>query len=104
MTTSKASPPPGAGASDMWNVILSPGFISSVSPLFTNVLRVASCGDGGPVGTPSRWMKPKLSGSSQLLLQLANAAVHSRLSMVRAAHQCVPSQLSLSTKGGLPGG
>ena len=41
MTTSKASPPPGAGASDMWKVILSPGFISSVSPLFTNVLRVA---------------------------------------------------------------
>ena len=31
MTTSKALPPPGAGASDMWILILSPGFISSVS-------------------------------------------------------------------------
>src|SRR5271170_1184672 len=104
MATSNALPPPGAGASNMWKVILSPGFMSSVSLLFTNVFTVASCGDGGPVGTPFRWMKPKLLGSSQFALQVANAAVHSRLSMVRAAHQCVPSQLALSTKGGLPGG
>ncbi len=37
MTTSNASVPPGAGASDMWILIVSPGFMSSVSPLFTNV-------------------------------------------------------------------
>ena len=104
MVTVKASPPPGAGASDMWKLILSPGFMSSVSLLFTNVLVSASCGDGGPVGTPFRWMKAKLTGSSQFVLQLANAAVHSRLSMVRAAHQCVLSQLWLSVKGGSPGG
>ena len=104
MTTSKASPPPGAGASHMWNLIVSPGFISSVSLLFTSVAVSASCGDGGPVGTPFRWMKAKLLGSSQLLLQDWNAAVHSRLSMVRAAHQCVSSQLTLSGKGGMPGG
>src|SRR5580658_7177101 len=97
MTTSKALPPPGAGASNMWNVTLSPGFISSVLLLFTSVAVSASCGDGGPVGTPFRWMNAKLIGSSQLVLQLANAAVHSRLSMVSAAHQCVLSQLKLST-------
>jgi hypothetical protein len=43
-------------------------------------------------------MKPKLLGSSQFVLQDANPAVHSRLSMVSAAHQCVSSQLWLSTK------
>src|ERR1700722_16652252 len=104
MATSKALPPPGAGASNMWKVILSPGFMSSVSLFGTNVLMSASCGDGGPVGTPFRWMKPKLLGSSQLLLQVANPALHSRLSRVRAAHQCEPSQLSLSANGALPGG
>ena len=63
----------------------------------------ASCGDGGPVGTPFRWMKPKLTGSSQLLLHITKPVVHSRLSMVSAAHHYVSLQPSLSTNGGLPG-
>ena len=105
MTTSKALPPPGAGASYMWKATVSPGFMSSVSLFGVAVVAPAeSCGAGGPVGTPFRWMKAKLTGSSQLLLQLAYPGVHSRLSMLSAAHQCVSSQLVLSTKGGSPGG
>src|SRR5487761_397884 len=104
MTTSKALPPPGARASDIWILILSPGFMSSVWPFGVKVAVFASCGAGGPVGTPSCWMKPKLTGSSQLALQVAKPVVHSRLSMVSAAHQCVSSQLALSTNGGFPGG
>ena len=88
----------------MWMFTLSPGFISSVSRFGVNVVVFWSCGDGGPVGTPSLWMKAKLTGSTQLLLQLAKAAMHSRLSMFMAAHQRVPSQLMLSTNGAWPGG
>ncbi len=40
MATSKALPPPGAGASNMWKVILSPGFISSVSLFGVSVVAV----------------------------------------------------------------
>src|ERR1700722_11734724 len=103
ITTSNAWPPPGVGASDMCVLIVSPGFISSVWPLGTNVARVASCGDGGPAGTPFVWMKAKLDGSSQAGLAF-EVGVPVKLSMVSAAHQCVASQLSLSTNGALPGG
>ena len=65
---------------------LSPGFISSVRWLGVAVLRLASCGLGGPVGTPLVWMKAKLIGSTQLLLQTP-VVVHSSESMVSAAHQ-----------------
>ncbi|MBO0824173.1 MAG: hypothetical protein J2P27_09985 [Actinobacteria bacterium] len=68
------------------------------------VARFASCGLGGPVGTPLVWMKPKLTGSMQFGLQVAKFRLHSRLSMVSAAHQCVLSQLMLSANGASPGG
>ena len=45
-----------------------------------------------------------MTGSSQLALQVAKPKVHSRLSMVSAAHHWVVLQLSLSTKGVKPGG
>src|SRR5580698_1777230 len=102
--TSKALPPPGAGASNMRNRIVSPGFMSSVWRLGTSLASVCSCGDGGPVGTPFFWMNPKFSGSSQSGLHCANPSVHSALSIVSAAHHCLSLQLSLSANGGLPGG
>jgi hypothetical protein len=40
--------------------------MSSVSLSGVNVAVLASCGAGAPVGTPFFWMKPKLTGSSQL--------------------------------------
>src|SRR6202043_803713 len=103
MTTSNAWPPPDAGASDMCTWIRSPGFMSSVLPLGTKVVRLANCGDGGPVGTPFFWMKAKLIGSTQAGLAFA-VGVPVKLSMFSAAHQCVASQLVLSTKGAFPGG
>ena len=66
-----------------------------------NVAVSAFCGAGGPAGTPFFWMKAKLTGSSQYVLHCAKPVVHSRLSMVSAAHQCVSSQLALSTNGGV---
>src|ERR1700690_3086001 len=68
MVTSNAFPPPGAGASHICTVTLSPGFISRVCELGTKVLMLASCGLGSPVGTPLVWMNAKLTGSSQLAL------------------------------------
>src|SRR5689334_11545737 len=82
---------------------LSPGFISSVRWLGVDVLRLASCGLGGPVGTPLVWMKAKLIGSTQLLLQTP-VVVHSSESMVSAAHQWELSQLMPSANGANPGG
>ena len=49
-------------------------------------------------------MKPKLTGSSQLPLHWAKPSVHSRLSIVSAAHQWVSSQPLESMNGGKPGG
>jgi hypothetical protein len=40
----------------------------------------------------------------QLLLQVAKPNVHSRLSMVKAAHQCLASQLIPSMNGANFGG
>ncbi len=89
----------------MCTVILSPGFIRSVRLFGVNVASFDSCGLGGPGGTPSRWTKAKLTGSTQLLLHGPDPLpVHSRLSMFSAEHQCVLSQLMLSANGANPGG
>ena len=63
-----------------------------------------SCGLGGPAGTPLVWTKAKLTGSGQSGLHAVPSGAHSRLSMVSAEHQCVLSQLMLSTNGAKPGG
>ena len=68
----------------MCTTIVSPGFIMSVWEFGVYVARSDSCGLGGPVGTPSRWMKAKLTGSKQLSLQVEPSGLHSRLSMFRA--------------------
>ena len=97
--------PPAIFASKIRTEILSPGFISRVCALGVKVESSLSCGLGGPVGLPSVWMKPKLTGSTQLLLQGPDPSpVHSRLSIVSAEHQCVLSQLMLSANGAKPGG
>src|SRR5262249_24020830 len=96
--------PPRIFASNIWIVILSPGLIISVFAFGVNVALLARCGLGGPVGTPSRWMNPKLTGSKQPLLHGPDPLpVHSRLSMVSAEHQCLLSQLMLSTNRAKPG-
>ena len=57
------------------------------------------------MGTPLVWMKAKLTGSTQLWLQLPLPLPwHSRLSMFSAEHQWVSSQLVASTNGAKPGG
>ena len=67
--------------------------------------QVDFCGLGGPVGTPLVWTKAKLTGSTQLLLQLPLPLPwHSRLSMLSAEHQWVSSQLVASANGAKPGG
>ena len=91
-------------ASNMCILIVSPGFIRSVSLLGIERVQVGVLGAGPPVGTPFFWMKAELTGSSQLVLHTAKQAVHSRLSMVRAAHQSVSLQLGPSINGGFPGG
>src|SRR5437016_11715902 len=73
---------------------LSEGFMSNVLLLGVNEASVAVLGPGGPVGTPSVWISAKLTGSVHWGLQWAKPDVHSRLSMVRAAHQWVESQLT----------
>ncbi len=100
---SKAWPPPRSGASNMCTTIVSPGFIISVREFGVSLARSDSCGLGGPVGTPSRWMKAKLTGSKQLSLQVEPSVPHSRLSMVSAEHQWVLSQLMASANGAKPG-
>src|SRR5205823_13776002 len=104
MCTSSASPPPESAESKMWTVIVSPGFISSVCSFGVNVEIVETCGPAGPVGTPSFWMKAKLVGSSQAVLQWPKCNVHSRSLMWSEAHQCELSQLMLSKNGASPGG
>src|SRR6516164_9469176 len=89
--------------SKMWMASLSPGFISRVVWFGVTVFRLARCGLGGPVGTPFVWMKAKLIGSTQLLLQVPEA-VHSSESIVSAAHQWLLLQLMPSTNGANPGG
>ncbi len=77
----------------------SPGFISSVWAFGVKVLTSVSCGLGGPLGTPLVCRNAKLTGSMQLLLQVAKLSEHSRLSILRAAHHLVALQLMLSTNG-----
>src|ERR1022692_2629624 len=97
--------PPRIVASNIWIVTLSPGFISRVRALGVSVARSLSCGLGGPVGTPLVWMKPKFTGSGQLLLHGPEPLpTHSRLSIVSAEHQWVASQLVASANGANPGG
>ena len=88
----------------MWITSRSPGFIRSVWPFGVAVLPLASCGLGGPVGTPSLWMNAKLVGSMQLLLQFTNPSWHSRSLMCSEAHQCVLSHEIESANGANPGG
>src|SRR5215469_6802835 len=92
------------GGSEMEVTITSPELNISVWRFGVNVCTLASCGLGGPVGTPLVWKKAKLTGSMQLLLQVAKPKVHARLSMVRAAHHWVRLQLTESTNGVNPGG
>src|SRR5215467_8440257 len=84
---------PGTGASQMWITRWSPGFIISVWPFGVMVARSASCGLGGPAGTPLVWMKAKFVGSMQLVLQLTKFTVHSRSLMCSEAHQNLLLQL-----------
>ncbi len=95
---------PESGTSLTDTLSLSPGFIFSVRPLPDKVVSVVFCGAGGPAGTPLVCRNAKLTGSMQLLLQVAKLKVHSRLSMVRAAHHWVRLQLTESTNGVNPGG
>ena len=93
------------GGSEIEVTSTSPGLNNSVWRFGVNVLTLASCGFGGPVGTPLVCMNAKLTGSMQLLLQVAKLKVHSRLSMVSAAHHFVALQLTESVQGGVkPGG
>ena len=93
------------GGSEIEVTSTSPGLNISVWRFGVNVLTLASCGLGGPVGTPLVCMNAKLTGSMQLLLQVAKLKVHSRLSMVSAAHHFVALQLTESVQGGVkPGG
>lgn len=57
---------------------------------------MGSEGPGGPAGIPSVCVNAKLTGSTHLWLQ-APAKLHSRLSMVRAAHHLVALQPVEST-------
>src|SRR5215472_14409508 len=86
---------------------MSPEFIFSVWPFPNHVPTLGCCGLGGPAGTPLVCMNAKLTGSMQLLLQVWKLKVHSRLSMVSAAHHWVALQLVESTNpspGARPGG
>src|SRR5215469_4627948 len=94
---------PALRLSKRWIWSLSPGFISSVRWFGVTVLRLAFCGLGGPVGTPLVWMNAKLTGSTQLLLQVPER-VHSSESIVSAAHQWALSQLMPFADGANPGG
>jgi hypothetical protein len=106
--TEARSPPmsgdPESGTSPIDTLSTSPGFIFRVWALPKNVARFGSCGAGGPGGTPSSCMNEKLTGSMQLLLQLAKLKLHSRLSIVSAAHHLVLLQLAESVNGVNPGG
>ena len=67
--TSSAFAPPARIASKMCTRTRSPGLINRVWSFGVKLSRLASCGLGGPVGTPSLWMKAKLVGSMQFGLQ-----------------------------------
>src|SRR5215472_1845086 len=102
-SSTAVSSAPALLLSKIWILSLSPGFIRSVRWFGVTELRSDRCGLGGPVGTPLVWMKAKLTGSTQLLLQVPET-VHSSESIVSAAHQCVLLQLRASANGANPGG
>src|SRR5262249_23924196 len=106
--TEALSPPtsgdPESGTSLIEALTTSPGFIFRVWALPKNVARFGSCGAGGPGGTPSSYMNEQLTGSMQLLLQVLTLKLHTRLSIVSAAHHCVLLQLVESVNGVNPGG
>src|SRR5215472_1711965 len=104
-SVTEAFSPAGVLLSDA--VSLSPEFILSVWLFPNHVPMLSCCGLGGPAGTPLVCMNAKLTGSMQLMLQLAKLNVHIRLSMVSAAHHWVLLQLVESTNpspGASPGG
>src|SRR5450432_169201 len=82
----------------------SPGFSLSVWALGVRLVMSASCGPGGPAGTPLVCRKAKFCGSSQLGFRSAKLNLDSRLSIVSAEHHCVLLQLALSANGVNPGG
>ena len=88
----------------MWITRWSPERIIRVCPFGRLVAVFASCGLGGPVGTPLVWMNAKFVGSSQFVLQLAKFVVHSRSLMCSDAHHARLLQLTLSMNGAMPGG
>src|SRR5262249_19202508 len=90
---------PVTGSSLMWITSGFSGLMCRVFLLGVLVARFASCGLGGPAGTPLVAMKAKFVGSMQLPLQLAKFTVHSRSLICSEAHQWVLSQLMLSTNG-----
>src|ERR1700733_9287356 len=65
ITLASSACPPGTAVSNRCTLITSPGFISRVCALGVTEARSASCGLGGPVGTPVVWMKAPLTGSVQ---------------------------------------
>ena len=95
---------PESGTSLIDTLRLSPEFIFSVLAFPKKVPTLGSCGAGEPGGTPLVCRNEKLTGSMQLLLQVAKLKVHSRLSMFSAAHHWVLLQLVESTNGANPGG
>src|SRR6516225_1186293 len=66
-SVTRVSSAPARRLSKIRILSLSPGFISSVDRFGVTVLRFASCGLGGPVGTPLVWTKAKFTGSMPLL-------------------------------------
>ena len=60
---------------------------------------MGSCGAGEPGGTPLVCRNEKLTGSMQLLLQVAKLKLHARLSMFSAAHHLVLLQRNWSGPG-----
>src|SRR2546429_623285 len=93
-SAAEALSPPTSGAPESGTSLIdtlstSPGFIFRVWALPKNVARFGSCGAGGPGGTPLSCMNEKLTGSTQLLLQVAKLKLHARLSIVSAAHHFV---------------
>src|SRR5271169_6225249 len=94
----------GAGASKIRTRSLSPGCMSSVLLLGSEVALSAACGLGGPVGMPSRCTKAKFVVSSQLGLHDTKPNVHSSSLMCSDAHHDVLLQLTESMNGASPGG
>ena len=85
---------PELGTSLIDTLSMSPEFIFSVWPLPDKVLGWCSAVRASPAGMPLVCRNEKLTGSMQLLLQVAKLKVHARLSMFRAAHHLVRLQLT----------